>query len=453
MTLLRAMSPKFSYDDAILKAFYEAETIDAAAKDAAAKLEGRIACGDVVDPATGEVLIESRRDDLQGLGADPRRRQDRQDRGPQGRQGPAHPPVAPGRPDVRPRERAPADLPAAPARQPAAAREGPRAVPREVLRHQPLPPRPRRPVPDQPQVQPGRARGADDARRPGLPQRDPLHPEAPQGPGPRRRHRPPGQPPPADDRRAGRRRAPQGLPQAPPHRPGADEPQGRRGPGPAEPDQPQEHQRGDRILLRPRRAVAGRRPDEPAGPAHPRAQALGARAGRSESQAGRLRGPRRPHLALRPDLPDRDPRRDEHRPDLLARHLRRRRRVRLPRHPVPRDQARPPDREGQVDARRRGGRGLPRPGRCPLGRPRQAQGPERHRPVPDRLPHRRHRPGPVHGHLAQADGGRLGRPDPVPRARRRQPRADGLEHAAAGRAAARGRAADRRHGARAARSR
>ena len=33
------------------------------------------------------------------------------------------------------------------------------------------------------------------------------------------------------------------------------------------------------------------------------------------------------------------------------------------------------------------------------------------------------RPGPVHGHLAQADGRRLGRPDPVPRARRRQPRA------------------------------
>ena len=50
-----------------------------------------------------------------------------------------------------------ADLPAAPAGQPAAAGEGPRAVPREVLRHQPLPPRQGRPVPDQPQVRPGRS--------------------------------------------------------------------------------------------------------------------------------------------------------------------------------------------------------------------------------------------------------------------------------------------------------
>ena len=41
--------------------------------------------------------------------------------------------------------------------------------------------------------------------------------------------------------------------------------------------------------------------------------------------------------------------------------------------------------------------------------------------------------------------GRLGRADPVPRARRRQPGADGLEHAAPGGAAPGGRAADRRH--------
>ena len=45
----------------------------------------------------------------------------------------------------------------------------------------------------------------------------------------------------------------------------------------------------------------------------------------------------------------------------------------------------------------------------------------------------------------EADRRRLGGADPVPRARRRQPRADGLEHAAAGRAAARDRAAARRH--------
>ena len=60
MTLLRAMSPMFSSDDAILQAFYESEDVDTGdPRWAAAKLEGRIACGDVVDPNTGEVLIES----------------------------------------------------------------------------------------------------------------------------------------------------------------------------------------------------------------------------------------------------------------------------------------------------------------------------------------------------------------------------------------------------------
>src|ERR1700744_4117298 len=53
MTLLRAMSPMFSYDDAILKAFYEAETVDADDSKAAARLEGRIACGAPLDRTTG----------------------------------------------------------------------------------------------------------------------------------------------------------------------------------------------------------------------------------------------------------------------------------------------------------------------------------------------------------------------------------------------------------------
>ncbi len=59
MTLLRAMSPQYSSDDAILQAFYESEDIDTTRTTPAARLEGRIACGDVVDPNTGEVLIES----------------------------------------------------------------------------------------------------------------------------------------------------------------------------------------------------------------------------------------------------------------------------------------------------------------------------------------------------------------------------------------------------------
>ena len=92
----------------------------------------------------------------------------------------------------------------------------------------------------------------------------------------------------------------------------------------------------DRLLLRPRRAVAGRRPDEPALAAHARAAPLGPRTGRPEPQARRLRGARRAHLALRPHLPDRDAGRHEHRPDRVAGDLRRRRRVRLPHHAVPR---------------------------------------------------------------------------------------------------------------------
>ena len=59
MTLLRAMDPKFTSDDAILRTFYESESIPTGNPKSAALLEGKVACGDVVDPATGEVLIDS----------------------------------------------------------------------------------------------------------------------------------------------------------------------------------------------------------------------------------------------------------------------------------------------------------------------------------------------------------------------------------------------------------
>jgi DNA-directed RNA polymerase subunit beta len=59
MTLLRAMSAQYSDDESILRAFYDIEEVDSSDPKAAARLEGRIACGDVVDPATGEVLIDS----------------------------------------------------------------------------------------------------------------------------------------------------------------------------------------------------------------------------------------------------------------------------------------------------------------------------------------------------------------------------------------------------------
>jgi DNA-directed RNA polymerase subunit beta len=59
MTLLRAMSPQFSNDEAILEAFYETEEVATPDPAAAAKLEGKVACGDIVEPMTGEVLVES----------------------------------------------------------------------------------------------------------------------------------------------------------------------------------------------------------------------------------------------------------------------------------------------------------------------------------------------------------------------------------------------------------
>ncbi len=124
--------------------------------------------------------------------------------------------------------------------------------------------------------------------------------------------------------------------------------------------------------------------------------------------------------------------------------LRRRRRVRLPDHAVPQGQEQEADRRRGVAAGRRGvaGRRSPRPTR---------------RPTATRSPHDRviARFGgdfncipaeqvAVHRRLAEADGRRLGGPDPVPGARRRQPGAHGFEHAAAGGAAARHRAAARR---------
>ncbi len=58
MTLLRAMSPEYSDDADILRAFYPTEiiSIDGNARDS---IKGRKAAGDVIDPMTGEVYLES----------------------------------------------------------------------------------------------------------------------------------------------------------------------------------------------------------------------------------------------------------------------------------------------------------------------------------------------------------------------------------------------------------
>src|SRR5262245_60942696 len=58
MTLLRAMDAEYSTDDAIIKAFLE--TKDFKVTDANREsIEGNYAVGDVIDPETGEVYVES----------------------------------------------------------------------------------------------------------------------------------------------------------------------------------------------------------------------------------------------------------------------------------------------------------------------------------------------------------------------------------------------------------
>ena len=171
-----------------------------------------------------------------------------------------------------------------------------------------------------------------------------------------------------------------------------------------------------------------------------------ARRRRSDPRARADRGSRRAPDPLRPDVPDRDPGGPEHRPDRLAVLLRGDLRARVRHDPVPGGQGRQGDRRDRPDRRHPGGGADHRPGEHAGRRQGQAccgdeilcrtqagqyvtVAPERGRP--DRR-------------LARADlVGRDG-DDPVPRARRRQPGADGLEHAAPGGAAAgHRRAADR----------
>ena len=58
MTLLRAMDPEYSTDEAIIKAFLETKEFKVTEANRAV-LEGNIAAGDVIDPETGEVYVES----------------------------------------------------------------------------------------------------------------------------------------------------------------------------------------------------------------------------------------------------------------------------------------------------------------------------------------------------------------------------------------------------------
>ena len=168
--------------------------------------------------------------------------------------------------------------------------------------------------------------------------------------------------------------------------------------------------------------------------------------GRSDPRARRLRGARRPPDALRPHLPDRDAGRSEHRPHRVAVDLRARQRVRLHRDAVPhgRRTAASPTRSSSTRRCRRRGTTSPSP-TPPI---------DKKGKFTDDLVSCRHNERVRHGQAGGGDAdGRVAEPagvggrvaDPVPRERRRQPRAHGLEHAAPGGAAHPHPLAARRH--------
>ncbi len=270
-----------------------------------------------------------------------------------------------------------------------------------------------------------------------------TRPARPQGrPRRDRRHRPSRQPPRPLGRRAdgepvSRRPAAHGAGD-----PRAHELDRHRHRDAARPDQRQAGGGGGARVLRLLAALAVHGPDQPAVGSDPQASPLGAWTGRSDPRARRLRGARRASDALRPHLPDRDAGRPEHRPDQLAGDLRAREPVRLHREPVPQGRGRPRHRRGGLSLGDGGGPLHGRPGQ----RRDRRQGQVRVRagavPQGRRVHPRPSRDDRLRRRLAQAD--RVGRrgADPVPRERRRQPRADGLEHAASGGAAHPGR--DRR---------
>ncbi len=154
------------------------------------------------------------------------------------------------------------------------------------------------------------------------------------------RHRPPRQPP----HPLGRRAAAEPVPRRPAapraRRARAHDRSGHRDGHAAGADQHPPRGRGDQRVLRLLAALAVHGPDQLARRADAQAPSVGARAGRSVARARGLRSPRRPPLALRPHLPDRDAGRPEHRSDRLARDVRARQPLRLHRDAVPRREGR-----------------------------------------------------------------------------------------------------------------
>ena len=246
------------------------------------------------------------------------------------------------------------------------------------------------------------------------------------------RHRPPRQPPRALRRRDGRGRIPHRARARRARGQGAPDARGERGDQPAGHDQREAGGRGGQGVLRILAALAVHGPEQPAVRDHAQAPRLGARRGRAQARARGLRGARRAPDPLWPRLPDRDSGRTEHRADQLARGLRPHQQVRLPRDAVPPRARKARDRRGRLPVGDRGERVRDRAGECAARREGPLHRRARFLPLPERVHADAVRAHRVHGRLAAPDRVGRGRADPVPRARRREPRVDGLEHAAPG---------------------
>ena len=203
--------------------------------------------------------------------------------------------------------------------------------------------------------------------------------------------------------------------------------------------------RRERVLrLEPALPVHG--PDQPALRDHPQAKALGPGAGGPHARAGGLRGPRRPQQPLRPDLPRGNAGRAEHRSHRVAFDLCTGQRVRLHRDPLPSRGQRPRAQRHQVPHGHRGGEIHHRPGRRRPGQQGPLHGTAHLRPQGRRIRDRHPRGSGAHGRLPEPARLRGRRPHPLPGARRREPRAHGIQHATPGRPAAAPRGASHRHG-------
>ncbi len=132
------------------------------------------------------------------------------------------------------------------------------------------------------------------------------------------RHRSPRQPPRAFGRRTAAEPVPRRFAASRARRARAHDGSGHRNGHAAGADQHPSGRRCDQGVLRVLATLAVHGPDQLPGRTDPQAPSLGARAGRSVTRTRGLRSSRRPSLALRPHLPDRNAGRPEHRSDRLA---------------------------------------------------------------------------------------------------------------------------------------